>query len=189
MVALLGPNGREDHRAHDVERRAPADRRRRALQRRADRSAPQAGRAGMAVVTEERSVFMGMSTINNLRVGCRHDCARALPRARRATRRCRRAALSVVSSRCSRSLVPRPQPTLAPRRRALARPRTDDRRTPVALRARRRRTRARRVARRATHPAPRGRRSRYVMRRGQLVLQGTGAELRRIDEIEAAYLT
>lgn len=150
-------------------------------------------RAGMAVVTEERSVFMGMSTINNLRVG-RVDTRRALERFPELGERLKVPA-GLLSGGEQQML------TLA---RALAREPTlllaDELSLGLAPMIVERLLRSVRDAAdqglgvllveqhipRALEVADRA----YVMRRGQLVLQGTGAELRdRINEIEAAYLT
>ncbi|HEX5585906.1 MAG TPA: ATP-binding cassette domain-containing protein [Acidimicrobiia bacterium] len=150
-------------------------------------------RGGMAVVTEERSVFMGMSTVNNLRVG-RVDTRRALERFPELNERLKVPA-GLLSGGEQQML------TLA---RALAREPTlllaDELSLGLAPKVVERLLRSVRDAAdqglgvllveqhipRALDVADRA----YVMRRGQVVMQGSGAELRdRVEEIEAAYLT
>ncbi len=72
VVALLGPNGAgQDHDAQDARRRALAARRARSSGRAGHPARPlhRRARMGLAYVPEERSVFMGLTAAENLRVG------------------------------------------------------------------------------------------------------------------------
>ena len=151
-------------------------------------------RKGLALVTEERSVLMGLSVRDNLRVG-RCDVDRALELWKQLERLYRRQCGLLSGGEqqmvtLARALARRPTLLLADElslglgplivRRLLAAVRkAADEDGIGALLVEQHVTQVLKIADRA-----------YVMRRGRVVLSGTAAEIRgRVDEIEDSYIS
>ena len=150
-------------------------------------------RAGMAVVTETRSVFMSLSTVNNLRVG-RVDVRKALERFPELNNRLKVPAGLLSGGEqqmltLARALAREPTLLLADElslglaplivERLLRAVRAEADNGLGVLLVEQHIPRALEIADRA-----------YVMRRGQIVMQGSAAELKgRIAEIEESYLS
>ena len=150
-------------------------------------------RRGLGFVTEERSVFMGLSTADNLRLAGRATSRRhrALPGARATDGSAYRASLRrrATDARAGPRVARKPTmlladelslglaPLIVQRLLRAVRDAADQRGLGVLL--------VEQHVRQALQTADRV----YVMQRGEIAIQGTAAEVHgRLDELEATYL-